>query len=354
MKLNSVIILCLSLIEASIALVSALKNYDVRDLREICYKNGDKKEIWVGRRPAIFQLAVEPGKLAEDFMCHLELEFNPGYGLHVYIEEMHLRGKENLDDCPDYIRFGRDVGPFTTYRSPKYCGTRPRVNLTGGEGRGPRGGTLTRFYIEERDSEMDFKISVQAAPQWTFPRNLSVVVTTFKPSCSVRDRKFVQCPQTKSCIRKELFCDSVPNCAWPNGDFSTDELDCDSESASAFSASNIPIVIIAIIVVIAIVVVIAMTIRHLWRTFTHRRVHSSGGGGGGPETQTRTSRSSRPRASRMPSAPDAPLEEMSLSQNPAGRGHATAPPGDEVLSAPPSYEDIIKEMPESPPPYSVH
>lgn len=50
-----------------------------------------------------------------------------------------------------------------------------------------------------------------------------MVVTVFKKFCSSSDPKYSQCRMTKYCIRNELFCDQVVNCAWPEGDISTDE-----------------------------------------------------------------------------------------------------------------------------------
>ncbi len=51
------------------------------------------------------------------------------------MEEMNFLGeeaqRENEEDCPkDYIQFARDDFVFTTYKSPKFCGKRPRLNAT--------------------------------------------------------------------------------------------------------------------------------------------------------------------------------------------------------------------------------
>ena len=47
--------------------------------------------------------------LSRDLSCHLELEIPSGYGLHIYMDEMHLAGNEENDDCIDYVQFGRDI-----------------------------------------------------------------------------------------------------------------------------------------------------------------------------------------------------------------------------------------------------
>ncbi len=54
--------------------------------------------------------------------------------MHVYIEEMNMAGNEAADDCSDYVQFARDVFAFTTYRSPKYCGHRRRIDFRFGLG----------------------------------------------------------------------------------------------------------------------------------------------------------------------------------------------------------------------------
>ena len=35
-------------------------------------------------------------------------------------------------------------------------------------------------------------------------------------SCSARDSGYVQCDNSRNCVRKELFCDGRVNCAWPH------------------------------------------------------------------------------------------------------------------------------------------
>ncbi len=107
--------------------------YYRQDLFQLCPSDGSKREISLRTTSAIFTLEVPPTGLpgGTDFNCHLELEApSTSYGFHVYMEEMNLMGTEEAD-CPlDYLRFSRDDLIFTTYRSPKYCGVRPRVNTT--------------------------------------------------------------------------------------------------------------------------------------------------------------------------------------------------------------------------------
>ncbi len=105
--------------------------YYRQNLFQLCPSDGSKKEISLHTTSAIFNLEVPPMGLPDgaDFNCHLELEApSTKYGFHIYMEEMNLAGTEE-EDCPlDYLRFSRDDLIFTTYRSPKYCGIRPRLN----------------------------------------------------------------------------------------------------------------------------------------------------------------------------------------------------------------------------------
>ena len=51
-----------------------------------------------------------------------------------------------------------------------------------------------------------------------FRRRLTVWYncSLFQKSCSARDASYVQCANSRHCVRKDLFCDGRVNCAWPH------------------------------------------------------------------------------------------------------------------------------------------
>ena len=42
------------------------------------------------------------------------------------------------------------------------------------------------------------------------------IIFLFQKSCTVRDTGYVQCDNSRNCVRKDLFCDGRVNCAWPH------------------------------------------------------------------------------------------------------------------------------------------
>ena len=51
-----------------------------------------------------------------------------------------------------------------------------------------------------------------------FRRRLTVWYncSLFQKSCSARDSSYVQCANSRHCVRSDLFCDGRVNCAWPH------------------------------------------------------------------------------------------------------------------------------------------
>lgn len=74
--------------------------------------------------------------------------------------------------------------------------------------------------MEEVDSEMDLWVKLDASRSSRQSRNLTVVITVFKKSCSSTDPYYHTCNGTTHCIRKELFCDSHINCLSPEDELS--------------------------------------------------------------------------------------------------------------------------------------
>ncbi|TRY68479.1 hypothetical protein TCAL_02520 [Tigriopus californicus] len=326
-------------------------SYNHLDLLNICPKNGGKKEVRMGERPAILSLVAN----SFPFDCHLELEVSNGLGIHLFIEEMNLLGDES-HDCPeDYIQFKRDVLAFTTHRSPRFCGKRVKENhSTPIEGMSPhsRGGSAQRLYIEEHDFEMDFLVHLSQASN--IRRNLTVVVTPFRKGCRPNHSTYKQCSHTSHCIHRDLFCDSQPNCAWPSGNVS-DEKFCVEISESFFDLSNLPVIIVVVLVIGFILVIFLLAICHVNECSKRR------------------------------GEPAVPLLSLTQAQPPPQvhpdlrhgnqRGPASAPPESSRNSTvapfvtdfgpkastregqpltPPSYEDAILHPNRYPPPYSLN
>ena len=190
---------------------------------------------------------------------------------------------------------------------------------------------------------MDFWIKLDGSEP-LYSRNLSIVVTVFKKRCSSNDRHYQKCSGTDFCIRKELFCDSRTNCAWPNGDIPTDEMKCDEKSSGgSLAPANIPIIIIVIIVVIGILMVFFIALKTFYRSVKRP-----------PREERRRGGAERSEALEIGST---------LLTHPEGQTSAppSAPPDDpggrEFPSAPPTYEEaqrhnVLREQISQPPPYT--
>ena len=227
-------------------------------------------------------------------------------------------------------------------------------------------GSKNRFYIEERDHEMDVWLRLGKASGFSPPRNLTLVVTVFKKNCYARDPNYRHCRHTDYCIRKQYFCDSHANCAWPAGDSATDEEHCeggewvpsgygDVSSDSALSPSNIPIIIIVVIVVVGVSVVFCVAVRHFIKTFKSEPPP------GEPSTTSElaSAASSNHRRQQQQQHRRRPEVDVSAPMLQPEGGTASSP------SAPPSYDEALKQpapavvehpypntLPSSPPPYT--
>ncbi len=341
------------------------RNYIFLDLLDICPRDRSKLEVPLGTQSAVLFAEVPangfPG--GQTFTCHLELEAkDSNYGFHIFMEEMNLLGSERGDDCGagDYIQFARDELFLTTHKSPRYCGHRLRINSSNKEAAFRKfDGEGIRFYVEERDSEMDVWVKLSGKGDNGRKRNVTLVATVIKKACSNRDRHYTRCAHTKACIRNELFCDGRSNCAWPNGDFATDEVQCSGylnyngslsgSNSDMFKPANIPVIIIVVIVVIGVIIIFIVAARTFYRNVLKEplRSQSSSTGGG--------------RRRRRPSLEVTPA----LLHHPEGQvsdGPPSAPPSAsfEASLQPPSYEEVIGATGEGrqntsgqPPPYSL-
>lgn len=328
-------------------------------------KPGVKRELDLKTGAAIFYYNETEKRnplVNTDFMCHYELETVSQYGFHVYIDEMYLSDEGTVpgQPCLDFIQFARDRAFVTTYTSPKYCGHRSRGFTTR-----RRNGSITgsRMYVEERDHEMDLFIKVSKRRITTRPRYIRMTVTVIKEDCGSKNKFYRQCPHTSHCIRREFFCDGRVNCAWPDAEAGgTDEINCDAEDEpyrypfNTQGAANIPLVIVMIVIATGFIVVLLVFGKKILSIFCKandlNRSTRSDSNNELSAARTRRQPPAGPSAPTRPSEASVPLPDEPDST--AARPPSTPP------TAPPSYEDVIKDnpgvlsrgVPMAPPPYS--
>ena len=227
-----------------------------------------------------------------DIRCHLELEtLSKDYGFHIYFDELKIDTDPVYGDnsspnckekCIDSVQFARDWGVFDTHHSCLYCGHRKKLNYATASNADyhnahkQEAGFEKRLYVESIDKEMDvyFKINSRAdkSPN-AYNRTIRIVATVFKKSCARRDDKWKQCPHSKQCVKKDFFCDGLPNCAWPYGNFPTDEIQCDGyvttfeRFGSRTMASRIPVIIIVSIIGIGCTMLLIVVVRKCLRVY---------------------------------------------------------------------------------------
>jgi len=142
----------------------------------------------------------------------------------------------------DYVQFGRDILFITSHRSNKFCGTiegtlplsppRPTTTTSPSSNASLARSVKTskesvagstsyatplpkRVYSEASDQEMDIWIQLAVPPaDWPGHKTLSLTVTPFKKTCGKDDPVYRRCSSSsRTCVRKDLFCDGRINCA---------------------------------------------------------------------------------------------------------------------------------------------
>ncbi len=135
----------------------------------------------------------------------------------------------------------------------------------------------------------------------------------------------MKCPHSERCIRRELFCDRVTNCVWPNGDVAYDEIKCDEYNSSSvgkvFSPANIPVIIIVVIVGIGVVIVFVVAMRTFYRSMKRQQAEE-GDGRDGRRAGTSVSLRRRMRLRRRQEEEEA---AAGAAEAAAAGGEATAP-----------------------------
>jgi len=340
---------------------SYVQHYNVMDC-----KPGEKIELNLKTGAAIFTYNETQKRnplYNTDFMCHYELETVSQFGFHVYIDEMYLSDESNnpREPCKDFIQFARDRVFVTTFRSPKYCGHISKgvtKHLPNGS-TAYTGGQRSRMYVEERDSEMDLFIYMSKRQLTTRPRYLRLTVTVIKENCASNNLFYRKCPHTSHCIRREFFCDGRINCAWPNAEEGgTDEVNCDAEESAVRypfnteGAANIPLVIVMIVIATAFIVVLMVFGKKFLTYFCKANDLNR---------STRSDSNNELPARRTPGVgPSALTRSEATVLLPDETDTSPARLQSEPPSAPPSYEDVIKDnpgvlsrgVPMAPPPYS--
>ena len=136
----------------------------------------------------------------------------------MYFESMHVSNTKECEE--DYVQFGRDILFITSYRSKKFCGMidgsfSVRNITTNREHPSPVTPISKRIYSESSDQEMDIWIKMNVPSVGSSQKNLTLVVTPFKRSCSSSDPSYQTCGKGGQCVRREFFCDGSVNCAFP-------------------------------------------------------------------------------------------------------------------------------------------
>jgi len=323
------------------------------EMEDVC--NGDKKvELNIQSRST--SAIILNFSASSEFRCHLELEVDSNsYGIGVFFEEMNLEGRwPSQCEEGDHIQFGRDYFGVTTYSSSKFCG-RVEAPVSKSQEQGFHKGLSfpqtklsdkNRLYVESIDREMDIWMTVKKERH---PKNLTLVVTPFKMSCSsVHDLSWKKCQKysRKSvCVKKDLFCDGRVNCPVRETE-ATDEnaVDCEALYVKTIEGQNIPKFAL-VIIVLALIGIMVFTLYILARKFgVCNKPRSLTEMQPSPSRATTSRTQDSPVGSRSPeqgrnSSPETiPMSGLPL--NPPPYSEVVGYPQDE-LDNPPKYSDIM-------------
>jgi len=304
------------------------QRYKKYDLVELCGRHREKTSLEMG---GVAHQFILNGTHRNIINCHLELELpSKIFGFAVFIESMKL---DTTNGCKkDFLQFGRDFLFLTSHKSKKKCGTIPAA---GEPGRMSREDRRRREYIETTDKEMDVWISVRPPLQGQESKELKLIVTPFKKSCSSEDNYYRKCPGTNRCIRQELFCDGIVNC---DGQPDEQEDSCLNSSLGNVDVfPSIPIIILIVVFGIVALMIIIFLVRWVSLILKGRRPEP------GPEGERRALRDL------SPTAPSRGVEDPSLClPNPSS---SPVPPN------PPSYSEVMGgggQYKDDPPKYSEY
>jgi hypothetical protein len=199
--------------------------------------------------------------------CHLELVVpSASLGFSVFIEQMSLSG--SLSGCrEDYLQFSRDILFVTTHVSRKYCGIVELPLFQTVEGvtflTFPDTPLSSRVYSEESDQDMDVWLHIEnILGDRTVAKTLQMVVTPYQKTCGDHAGDFRRCPQSKICVKKDLFCDGMVNCPDHHG-HPGDEVDCryhhlDQDDPWPWSGWEIMITLVGLLISVGVCSIVAL------------------------------------------------------------------------------------------------
>jgi len=217
-------------------------SYNNYRLEKLCPPDGSKVRLKLTDFVASFHLnsSLVPGS---HFTCHVELILDSSkFGFFVYFDSMKISPPLDGECEMDYVQFGRDILFITSHRSNKFCGTiegtlplpppRPTTTTSPSSNASLARSVKTskdsvagstsyatplpkRVYSEASDQEMDIWIQLAVPPaDWPGHKTLSLTVTPFKKTCGKDDPVYRRCSSSsRTCVRKDLFCDGRINCA---------------------------------------------------------------------------------------------------------------------------------------------
>ena len=235
---------------------------------------------------------------------------------------------------------------FTSHKSKKRCGVLTPLDVSGQElGEDMVAQLARREYIETTDTEMDLWLSIHPPAPGSPNKELSLVVTPFKKQCSSSDGYYKQCPGSKKCIKRELFCDGFVNCDGDPKDEQEEYCLVNSSISNENAFLSIPIIILIVIFVLLGIMFTIFMLRFLCIAIKSSRRTNLNTSGPEVEAERRALASgpgdlSLSGLSRTEAAPSAPTSQPEVS------------PG--LPLQPPSYSEVVSstEYKDDPPKYS--
>eukprot|EP00092_Neocalanus_flemingeri_P013004 GFUD01014014.1.p1 GENE.GFUD01014014.1~~GFUD01014014.1.p1 ORF type:complete len:349 (-),score=87.14 GFUD01014014.1:15-1061(-) len=225
--------------------------YKEHRIEALCAAQGHKRSVSLGKQPAVFTFNSFNKRTLQ---CHLELHLlSEEFGFYVFIDKLWV---EKTPSCSgDFLQFGRDFAFLTSYKSKKYCDRiEPTTKVTletedGAVSKIDFGSTSSsaREYMERNEKDMDIWISIKPPALGQEQKQLRLVVTPFKKSCSGSDAWWWPCKGSGQCVRRDLLCDGVLNCA--GGDSVGDEQAdvCTTRVQPAGVYFNLPLLLISVL-----------------------------------------------------------------------------------------------------------
>jgi len=301
---------------------SRIPVYQEYRLESVC--GNSKNTIHLGKKPAV--LTYGGGGGTDHLQCHIELQVvSEEFGFYVFLDKVWL---DNSAGCQqDFLQFGRDFAFLTSYKSKKYC---ERIDPTTTVTQDTEGGTLSRIefgatstsareYVETNDQDMDLWISITPG---TRHKELRLVVTPFKKTCSSSDTWWWPCQGSGQCVRRDLLCDGVLNCA--GGD--EEEAVCVTRVYPAGLYINLPLVLLCALAGVCCVLCV-LCVAKLAVTWVRRLQDTT--------------------------EDDRVIERVKSEEREVVE-HPSAPPEEELSYLPPSYSEAVNTASNSghPPTYS--